>query len=74
MQDRSLGKVYSIKTSVPMLQTFDADIPIEQMTLDAIDIVKEEGKKALPWVIAGGAVVVTLSVIVAAALFVRKRW
>lgn len=69
-----LGKLYTIKTSVPLLQTFEADIPVEQMTADAIAVVKEDAKKALPWVIAGGAVVVTLSVIVAAALFVRKKW
>ena len=70
----SLGKLYTIKTSVPLLQTFDADIPIEQMTADAVAVAKEDAKKALPWVVAGGAVVVSLSVMVAAALFVRKKW
>lgn len=70
----SLGKLYTIKTSVPLLQTFDADIPIELMTADALAVAKEDAKKALPWVVAGGAVVVSLSVMVAAALVVRKKW
>lgn len=71
---RAIGKLYTIKTSVPLLQTFDADIPIEQMTADAIEVARTDAKKALPWVVAGGAVVVSLSVIAAAALFIRKKW
>lgn len=70
---RPLGKLYTIKTSVPLLQTFDADIPVEQMTADALAVVKEDAKKALPWVVAGGAIVVALSVAVGAAFFLRRR-
>lgn len=70
----ALGKLYTIKTNVPLLQTFQADIPVDQMTADAVEVVKADAKKALPWVVAGGAVVVSLSVIAAAALFVRKKW
>lgn len=70
----ALGKLYTIKTNVPLLQTFDADIPVDQMTADAVEVVKADAKKVLPWVIAGSAVVVSLSVIAAAALFVRKKW
>ncbi len=69
-----LGRLYTIKTNVPLLQTFEADIPVDQMTADAIEAVKADAKKVLPWVVAGGAVVVSLSVIAAAALFVRKKW
>lgn len=69
-----LGTVYTIKTNVPLLQTFQADIPVDQMTLDAMAVAEERAKKALPWAIAGAAVIVSLSVVAAASFFVRKRW
>lgn len=71
---RAVGKLYTIKTSVPLLQTFDADIPVEQMTADALAVAKEDAKKALPWIVAGGALVVTASVAIAAAFFLGKKW
>lgn len=69
-----LGKLYTIKTSVPLLQTFEADIPIEVMTADALQVVREDAKSALPWVIAGGAIVAALGTVIGAALVVRKKW
>lgn len=70
---RAVGKLYTIKTTVPLLQTFDADIPIDQMTADALAVMKEDAKKAIPWAIAGGAVVVAASVVLAATFFLRKK-
>ncbi len=70
---RAVGKTYTIKTNVPLLSTFEADIPVDEMTADALAVVREDAKQALPWVIAGGAVVVTLSVVAAAVFFLGKR-
>jgi len=57
-----LGKVYQIGTNVPILGTVQADIPVEQITSDAIDVVK--GSMAAwfksNWMLVAGATVIAV--------------
>jgi hypothetical protein len=72
-EELALGKVYMIGTNVPLIGTVQADIPIEDMTRDAMVVVGEEAKKTLPWVIAGGALVVMVSMAIVGAFVLGKR-
>jgi len=55
-----LGKVYSFATNVPILGTAQVDIPIEQITSDAMDAVKSEAADWMKrnWVVLAGITVV----------------
>lgn len=67
-----LGKVYTIGTNVPLIGNLRADVPIEEMTQDAMVVVKEEAKAQLPWIIAGGVVLVMGSMAVVGAFMFGK--
>ena len=57
-----MGKPYQIQTSVPLIGTFTADIPVDQMTSDAMDYAEARTKAKLPYLIGGLVVVVGLTV------------
>jgi hypothetical protein len=66
-----LGKVYQIGTNVPILGTVQADIPVEQITNDAIDVVKGSmaGWFKANWMLVAGATVI----VVGGAILLRRK-
>lgn len=69
----ALGKEYTIHTSVPLLSSFTADIPIEELASDAMVTIREEAKSALPYVVGGAVVIVGVTVAVVGAFLIGRR-
>jgi hypothetical protein len=63
-----LGKPYTIRTSIPLLETATVDVPIDQMVADAIS----EAKTSVAPVVIGVAGVAVLLALVATGVFVSR--
>jgi len=73
MSYHGLGKEYQIRTNVPLLQTFTADIPVEQMATDAMAVAEERAKALLPYLLGGIALVVGATVALVGAFVVGRK-
>jgi len=53
---QGLGTSYHIGTNLPLMQSFTVDLPVAEMTEEAMGVVRAEVKEMLPWIALGAVV------------------